>query len=165
VSPAIEEQPSTRAWTALGGTGLPVGQARLFSRGRARLRLGGSPLGPAPLRHLGNPALDPIYTHAYRFRVRVPTAGPYGAIRADALQKLVDAQKPAHTMVTGPVVAASGGFVLSAPVAVGIDTVFAALPPPRIGVNVRLSRQSVVWHSRGGPRPLYALAPQAAHHI
>lgn len=164
VDPAIQELPFERAWTGLGPgspQSIPLGQARLFSRSRSRLRLGGSPLGSAPLRNFGDPALDAIGTHAYRFRVRVPSIGPFGQIRSEAVQRLVDSQKPAHTLLVGTPASLSSGFLLGGQMAVGIDTRFSTFVAPKIGQNTRLSRRTILWHSAKASRRGFALAGYA----
>jgi phage tail-like protein len=149
--PAIQELAAERAWGTLGSGGRAVlGGVRLFGQSKARLRLGRSALGQAPIKSFGNPDLDAVGTGAYRFRVLVP---PGGRLAGDAalqrLQRLVDSQKPAHTQAT--VRGGGSGFVLGAFSAIGIDSVLGPLPAPVLGAagNVRLGRMSVL---RPGPR-------------
>lgn len=149
---AIQELPFERAWGGLNGN-FNLGQSRLFSRAKARFRLASSPLGQAPLKNLGNPALDAHGTHAHRFRVQTAPVGEYGPVEPDALTKLVEAQKPAHTWMTS-VDSGGGAFVLGTAVVLGADTILGAPEPPALGRggNVRLSRQTVLWPSSKGSR-------------
>ena len=150
VEPAIEELASGRSWGAVGRRGR-LGGVRLFSRSRARFHLGTSPLRGVPLRSFGNPDLDPLQAEAWRFRVMVPPTGPYGRIDPTRLARLVDAQKPAHTIAVSIRTGASG-FVLGGEMAVGVDSFFGSLDPPVLGKegNVRLGRRSVLWHGGRG---------------
>jgi phage tail-like protein len=151
--PAIQEAAAGRSWGSVGSA--QVGGVRLFGRSRARFRLGTSALCSAPLRSYGNPDQDPPAVEAYRFRVLVPPAGEYGPIDLAKLKRLVDAQKPAHTVATS-VRTGAGGLVLGSDVAVGIDTVLSHLPAPVLGRggSVRLRRASIVWPGRAGPSRL-----------
>jgi phage tail-like protein len=151
VRPAIQELARERSWGAVSRDGR-LGQVRLFGRARARFRLGASALSAAPLVSYGDPALDPLATGAYRFRVLLPP-GPASSREARArLERLVESQKPAHTLATVRV--GGAGFVLGLAVAVGVDTVFGPLPAPVLGAagNVRLGRASVLWAGPRGPR-------------
>ncbi|MCB9563780.1 MAG: phage tail protein [Kofleriaceae bacterium] len=145
VTPAIEELGAVPPFGALGG--VRVGTVRLFGRGRARARLGGSRLGQTRLDSYGDPDGDARAALAYRIRVQVPAiagvAGPQGRAR---LARLVDAQKPAHVAATIRVGAAVPLVGVGA--AVGIDTALRALPAPVLGGadgNVRLRRTTILW--------------------
>jgi hypothetical protein len=123
---------------------------RLFGRSRARFRLGISLLQAAPLRSFGDPDADPLAAQAHRFRVLIPPSRLLAAASRQRLEHLVASQKPAHTVASIRV--GGNGFVIGNWSAVGVDTVFGALPPPVLGGNVRLRRMSVLWHGRRGPR-------------
>jgi phage tail-like protein len=151
VDVAIDELPLTRAWRALG-TGVIRGM-RLFGRSRARLRLGSSAVGGAPLMSYGDPDRDPFTMLAHRFAVQVPRTA--GADARALIARLVESLKPAHTIAGLRV--AGDGFVVGSSSSVGVETAFLALPAPRLGRNgnIRLRRQSVVWrgaHRGGGMR-------------
>lgn len=156
VDPAIEEVAGERMWGALG-RGTVLRAVRLFGKSRARLRLGNSPLGAAPLRSYGDPDGDPLAAGAYRFRVLVPAASLGDGIGLERLRRLVDSQKPAHTLAT--VRQGGSGFVVGTWSGVGIDTAFAPLPAPVLGGGgraaapgtVRLNRMSVLRAGRRGP--------------
>lgn len=150
VEPAIVELAHGRSWGALGRRAR-LGCVRLFSRSRTRFRVGDSGLGAAPLRSFGNPDLDPLQAEAWRFRVMVPPAGPHGPIETARLERVVNAQKPAHTIAVS-VRSGDGGFVLSGEMAVGVDSFFGLLDPPTLGKagNIRLGRRSVLWHGGKG---------------
>jgi hypothetical protein len=123
---------------------------RLFSRSRARLRVGSSALGRAPVRSLGDPDLDPLTVNAHRFTFLVPAGTVGGDDERAALQRLVRAQAPAHT---APAIRFGGaGFVLGPQSAVGVDTALGPLPAPVLG-SLRLSRTGVLWSRRGGAGP------------
>ncbi|MFI5177704.1 MAG: phage tail protein [Vicinamibacterales bacterium] len=165
----IDELPLTRAWAALGRKRVPppatacaasapppssragarLGAVRLFSRSRARLRLGQSALGAAPIKSYGNPDRDPIDALAYRFRVLAPMAGTRASLLYQRLDRLVAAIKPAHTVAS--LRSTSDGFVVGAWSMLGVDTAIHSLPAPVLGRggNVVLRRTTVLWP---GPR-------------
>ena len=146
VRPAIVEHAPGGPWGALD-RGARLDQVRLFSRSRARLRVGSSTLGDAPVRSLGDPDLDPLTANAHRFTVLVPAGTVDGDEQRAALERLVRAQAPAHT---APAIRfGSAGFVLGSRSAVGVDTTLGPLPAPVLG-SLRLSRTAVLWSRRGG---------------
>jgi phage tail-like protein len=152
VDPVIEEVATQRAWGALASTA-QLGSVRLFGRAKARLTLGVSPLCSAPMRSFGDPALDPLTAAAWRVRVLIPGVGPGAAGLRDRLTRLVESQKPAHTVVTTRI--GGTGFIVGSWSSAGVDTVLAPLPAPVLGGvsgNVRLSRATVLWPRRGGDR-------------
>ena len=152
---AIQELGSERMWGKLGAQGTAALRGtRLFGRARARLRLGRSRLGAAPLMSRGNPDRDPLATGAFRFRVLVPPLAPEARAR---LERLVEAQKPAHTQASIRI--GGSGFLLGSGSALGIDTALVPLAAPVLGRagNVRLGRASVLWSGRRGPRPAVIL--------
>lgn len=151
--PAIQEIGLNRHFTGVSRSSR-LGSVRLFGRARSRFRVGRSALGAAPLVSFGDPTADPLREGAYRFRVLMPPGTASTAEARARLERLVESQKPAHTLAT--VVVGGRGFVLGvAPVAVGIDTAFGPLPAPVLGAagNVRLGRASVLRAGRRGPRP------------
>jgi phage tail-like protein len=142
--PLIQETALERMWGAAGSSVL--GQVRLFSPQRSRFRVGRSPLSQAPLRSYGNPELDPLSTHAFRFRVFLPAVLDTG--ERERLTRVVNSQKPAHTVAT--VEGSRQGFILGAPTRVGVDTALIPLPAPVLGQpSVVLNAASVLWHGRG----------------
>ena len=148
--PFIDELSRGRMWGALGRTTRLQG-TRLYGRSRARVVLDRSPLGQAPVRSFGSVEQDPFAALAFRFRVLMPPApGLFVDNGTDRLQRLVAAQKPAHTAATVRV--GGSGFIVGVWANVGVDSVFASLPPPTLGArgNVRLSRMSVLWPGRDG---------------
>jgi phage tail-like protein len=152
VRPAIVEHAPGGPWGALG-RGARLDEVRLFGRARARLRVGQSELGRAPIRSLGDPDIDPLTANAHRFTVLVPPGTVAGDEQRVALQRLVRAQAPAHT---APAIRFGGaGFVLGHRSAVGVDTALTPLPAPVLG-SVRLSRTGVLWSRRGGGAPAAA---------
>jgi phage tail-like protein len=152
VAAHIEELGATRNWGSIGKTAVLDG-VRLFSRSSARMRLGTSSVGKAPLRSYGNPDRDPDSVHAFRIRVSTPPAGRYGPVEASELRRLVEAQKPAH--VTASIVRTGQLPILGTRVSVGIDTLLGSLQKPILGSsgNVRLSRASILWHGPHGRPP------------
>ncbi|SEF19829.1 phage tail protein, P2 protein I family [Amycolatopsis pretoriensis] len=147
VEPVIDELAGDRHWAQVRATATPssargLGSVRLFGRSAARLRLGTSTLGGAPLRAFGDPDTDPLTEHAHRFRVLLPA----GAADEDAVRRLVVRQAPAHTR--GSVRAGGTGFVVGTRSTVGVDTAFVPLPPPVVG-GARLNHDGVL---RPGPR-------------
>lgn len=152
VRPGVAELAREREWLGLGGAGVrprgAVGFGRLFGRSSARFRLGTSALSSAPLRSTGDPHVDPLAEHAYRFRVVLPPR-PRTPVRENDVRRLVAAHAPAHTQ--GAVHAGGHGWVVGVWSAVGVDTAFAALPAPVVG-EARLGRYSVVADSRRGPQ-------------
>jgi phage tail-like protein len=161
VEPVIEELASERAWGAIGRDA-QLGGVRLFSRARARLTLGASALGSAPLRSVGNPDLDPLTGPAWRLRVLIPTPGGAPRDLELRLARLLEAQKPAHTVVSTRV--GGRGFVVGSWAAAGVDTLLAPLPAPVLGGpqgNTRLSRGTVLWPRRAGSRGAFAVGLSA----
>ncbi|HMG74235.1 MAG TPA: phage tail protein, partial [Pyrinomonadaceae bacterium] len=158
VTPAIQELATERAWGSVArreGPAHPntarLGSVRLFGKSRARFRLNTSALGRAPLKSYGNPDLDPLLAQAFRLRVLVPPLAVTSANARRSLEQLVVSQKPAHTTAT--VRFGGDGFLLGDKSAVGVDTIFGALPPPVVGKsgNVRLGHMSVLRRGRRGP--------------
>lgn len=152
---AIEEQAFGRAWGKLGRQGsATLGAVRLFGKARARFTLGRSGLSGAPLKSYGDPDLDPVASGAWRFRVLV---APGPLVTGAALQRLVESQKPAHTLASVRV--GGGGFVLGTWSALGVDSVLAPLPAPVLGAagSVRLGRMSVLWPARRGGHSAFVL--------
>lgn len=161
VTPVIQELAAERPWGAVSRS-TQLGSVRLFSRGRARFTLGGSPLCGAPLRSFGDPALDPLSGPAWRLRVLLPALGPLTAELRDRVTRLLDSQKPAHTIVTTRV--GGTGFVVGSWSAAGVDTLLAPLPAPVLGGasgNARLSRATVLWTRRGGSRGAFSVGRSA----
>jgi phage tail-like protein len=146
VEPVIQELPAERNWAAVGERS-QLGSLRLYGRSLARLRLGNSELGRAPIRSFGDPDVDPLLEHAYRFRVLIPPR-TLDENERERLERLIADLKPAHTVASVRV--GGTGFLLGSLSAVGIDTGFGALPPPILGKTIRLRRASVVWHGPGG---------------
>lgn len=159
VRPVIQELAAERTWGSVarrGGeqppTAARLGVVRLFGKSRARFRLNTSALGQAPLRSHGNPDDDVILAQAFRLRVLLPPLAVTSETTRRRLEQLVASQKPAHTVAT--VRFGGDGFILGERSAVGVDTIFGALPPPVLGGsgNVRLRRTSVLRPGRHGPR-------------
>ncbi len=144
--PAIEELGAGRAWggvVAAGEThpaGARLGVTRLFGRGRERLTLGRSSLGASRIRSFGDPGNDPHASGAFRFVVSLP-AGP-GRSR-EQLARLVEGQKPAHTLAEVRL-GGENGFGLTPGVQIGVDTVFGALPPLVLREQSRLGSRFVL---------------------
>lgn len=145
VTPVIDELAVSRMWGALGRTSVVRG-TRLFGRSRARVTVGATALGSAPIKSFGSAAQDPYAQLAFRFRVLLPPS----TTPRDRLRRLVDAQKPAHTVATVRV--GGGGFIVGAWSAVGVDSVLGSVAAPVLGAsgNVRLSRMTVLWPGRDG---------------
>jgi phage tail-like protein len=162
VEPVIQELAAERAWGALSRSA-QLGVVRLFGRARARFTLGASALCAAPLRSFGDPALDPLAAPAWRLRVLIPTTGLAASGLEDRLSRLLESQKPAHTVVTTRV--GGKGFVVGSWATAGVDTVLAPLPAPVLGgprANVRLSRATVLWTRREGARGSFSAGRSAA---
>ena len=151
VRPAIQELAAERRWGAVGRDGR-LGAVRLFGRARSRFRLGASALSAAPLVAHGDPDRDPLASGAHRFRVLMPAGAASTAEGRARLERLVESQKPAHTLATVRV--GGRGLVLGTGTAVGIDTALGPLAAPVLGAagNVRLGRASVLWVGPRGPR-------------
>jgi len=163
VRPAIQELFFIRRFgaVALGDKGGRLGAVRLFGLARSRFRLGRSALGVAPLVGFGAPDDDPLRQGAYRFRVLMPPGAASTAEARARLLRLVESQKPAHTLAS--VRFGGRGFVLGGDVAVGIDTAFSPLPAPVLGAsgNVRLGRASVLRAGLHGSRGGFAVGVAA----
>ena len=148
VNGAIEDAAPSSTFGAVGAGTRPspldarLGTTRLFGRSRARFRLGASALSGAPLRSHGDPSVDPLTAGVYRFRVLLPAIA--GTAARDRLQRLVDSQKPAHTLASVSV--ASNIPLLTGGMRVGIDTRLGAPPPPVLGAagNIRLRREAIL---------------------
>jgi phage tail-like protein len=136
VQATVEELGPDRPWGAVGTA--RVGSVRLFGRSRARMRLGTSRLGRAPLNARGNPDDDARLAGANRIRVHVAAGAP-----RDLVERVVRSQTPAHVLAR--VHASEPGFALSR-LRLGVDTVLLA-PAPAVAGRVRLGREGVL---RGG---------------
>jgi phage tail-like protein len=161
ITPAIQEIGAQRMWGAIASGERPdelkvparLGEVRLFGRASSRFRLGSSALSQTPLRSFGNPDRDALSHGAYQFRVLVPPTGDRSALWRERLRRLIESQKPAHTIASVRV--GGNGFVLGTWAAVGVDTMFGRLAPPVLGKtvgNLRLNRMSVLWPGPHGVR-------------
>jgi phage tail-like protein len=133
----VEELGPERPWGAVGTTRL--GGLRLFGRSRARVRLGTSRLGTAPLISRGNADDDARLAGAHRIVVSAAT----GSDRA-LLERVVRSQTPAHVVATVRI--NEPGFVLTE-LLLGIDTLLAAPEPAVVGTS-RLGRVGVLRPGR-----------------
>ncbi|WCE01890.1 hypothetical protein PGH47_42035 [Streptomyces sp. HUAS 31] len=161
--PAIVE-PSGPPWGALDSDAL-LGAVRLFGRGTARARLGGTAVrgtrlggpcgravaGGAPLRSFGDPDDDPVTGVAFRFRVLLPPPPP-GTLasrhRATA-RALVERLAPAHTAAS--VTVGGGGFIAGERSTVGVDTLLVG-PDPAPSGHAALGSGTVLRPDRCGNR-------------
>lgn len=151
--PVITEHGLERAWGAVAASNgqtpsaARLGQTRLFGRSRARLRLGSSQIGATPVLSLGDPAADPHEVGAFRFSVGLPATA---VSDTRSLVRLIDGQKPAHT-IAHVRQGAGTGFVLGTGLRVGIDTAIALPAPKPLGdADFRLSRGAILG---GQPLP------------
>jgi phage tail-like protein len=140
---SIEERGPERAWGSLSRDAR-LDSVRLFGRSIARVRLGTSALGRAPIRSFGNPDRDPLSSGAFRFRVLAHETAPEASRQ---LAEIVSSQKPAHTVET--IRAPGDAWIIGLTSAVGVDTQFVPLPAPVLGSTVRLRRTSVLARGRG----------------
>jgi phage tail-like protein len=149
VNCGIDELGPQRAFAALG-FGANLGSVRVFGRASARVRLGASALGRAPLLSFGNPDRDALSANAFRFRVLVPPTLGASEPLSRRLAELVAAQKPAHTVET--LRRRRTGWVVGTGSGIGVDTAFTGLPKPVLGSsgNIRLRRNSIL---AAGSRP------------
>lgn len=142
IQAAVEELGPQRPWGALG-RGARLGAVRLFGRSTARVRLGTTVLGTAPINARGNPDDDARLSGAHRFRVHVAATS---TVDRDLVRRVVRSQSPAFT--ESSVRFGSDGFWLGAP-RVGIDT--SLLPPgPAVLNTVRLGHAGVLRSGRRG---------------
>lgn len=163
----IEEHGLVRAWGAIGGVGVRanapqarLGATRLFSRSQARVRLGTSRIGEAPVLGQGNPDEDPLETGAFRFSVTLPADAP---ISAESLAALVESQKPAHTLAH-VAKGQSGGFVITGQGRLGIDTLLRQPAPAVLGDGaLRLGGNTIVGGAAAPGFVLGALAAAPSH--
>ncbi|HKX30764.1 MAG TPA: phage tail protein [Blastocatellia bacterium] len=151
VDPVVRELALERSWGALRHNA-QLGAVRLFGRAAARFRLDGSALDQTPLRSYGNPDHDPLIAQAHRFRVLVPPRHLKTPLMRERLARLIESQKPAHTVAA--IGQGGDGFIVGTSAAVGVETVLAPLPPPVLGRsgNIRLNRTSILWHEKRGLR-------------
>ena len=136
----VRELGPERPWGAVGRARL--GGARLFGRSRARVRLGASQLGGAPLVARGDPDDDARNAGANRI---VVTVGPEAD--ADLVARVVRSQTPANVVAT--IRRREPGFVLT-DLRLGIDTVLASPAPAVVGAT-RLGRGGVLRRGRASP--------------
>jgi phage tail-like protein len=148
VDAVVQELGPERPWGALGDVRL--GSLRLFGRSRARVRLGTSRLGTAPLISRGDPDDDARLAGAHRIVVSVAP----GSDRA-LVERVVRSQTPAHVVAT--VRMRAPGFVLT-DLRLGIDTVLAAPAPAVVGA-IRLGRGGVLRRGRTSPSLAVVGAP------
>jgi phage tail-like protein len=150
VAPAIQELAGSGVFARLTtqGRGFRLGDARLFGAARARMRLGASALGVAPLRSYGDPDRDHVAATGWRILLQLPGGGTRSAPDALVrLRRLVETQKPAH--VTAQIRIGGNVALVGVATAVGIDTLLGGLPLPYLGRNTRLRRSTVLARTRG----------------
>jgi phage tail-like protein len=129
VPASVEELGTTRPWGAVGTARL--GGVRLFGRSTARVRLGTSRLGQAPLVSDGDPDLDAVRSGEHRIRVHVPALDEDGhRVDLDVVTRVVRSQTPAHIAIS--VSRARPGMAVVA-ARLGIDTVLLPPEPAVIG--------------------------------
>jgi hypothetical protein len=107
------------------------------------MRVGRSALSGTRVWSVGNPDLDPLNDGAFRFRVLVPKLADPRA--QGQLMRVVEAQKPAHTIAS--LHSGGSGFVIGQNIHVGIDTAFVPMPPTVLGSTTqafRLSRNALL---------------------
>ncbi|HHJ13273.1 MAG TPA: phage tail protein [Gammaproteobacteria bacterium] len=145
--PTTTEHGLERIWGAVAapGTSSPadarLGHTRLFSRRSARLTLGASPLARTPVMSYGNPAADPHEAGAFRFSVELPASAGADAV---SLARLVEGQKPAHTVATIRV-GGTNGFRLGGVLRLGVDTLLIRPRPQVLGdQGSRLAQNSIL---------------------
>jgi phage tail-like protein len=137
ITAVVQELGPERPWGAVGGARLGV--LRLFGRSTARVRLGTSRLGTAPLISRGNPDDDARLAGVHRIVVSV---GP-GSDR-ELVERVVRSQTPAHVVATVRI--HEPGFAL-ADLRLGLDTVLVA-PAPAVAGAIRLGRGGVLRRGR-----------------
>jgi phage tail-like protein len=137
IDASVDELGPMRPWGAAGEAHL--GEFRLFGRSRARVRLGSSTLGTAPLIARGNPDDDGRLWGSSRIVVTIPAGSPRALV-----ERVVRSQTPAHVVAT--VRMRAPGFVLT-DLRVGIDTVLTD-PPPAVVGGLRLGRGGVLARGR-----------------
>jgi phage tail-like protein len=137
IDAVVQELGPERPWGAAGLARL--GSARLFGRSRARVRLGSSRLGTAPLISRGTPDDDARLAGAHRIVVSV---GP--RVDRALVERVVRSQTPAHVVAT--VRMHEPGFVLTE-LRLGVDTVLLA-PAPAVVGTTRLGRGGVLRRGR-----------------
>jgi phage tail-like protein len=138
---AIDESGPARPWSSVGQARLD--SVRLFGRSDARMRVGRSALSRTRVWSVGNPDLDPLNAGAFRFRVLVPKLTDSRV--HEQLTRVVEAQKPAHTVAS--VHSGGQGFIVGQNIHVGIDTAFVPLPLAVLGSTAhdfRLGRNAVL---------------------
>jgi phage tail-like protein len=161
-APAIVEHGWERAWGGVASasgevpaTAARLGTTRLYGRAAARLTLGRSALGKAPVMSFGDPGEDPHRAGAFRFSVAIP--GASGVSRA-SLVRLIDGQKPAHTLAAVRI-GGEQNFVLGTGVQLGIDTLLRPPAPMALGdPKLRLARGAIL----AGRRPQGAVLGMSA---
>jgi phage tail-like protein len=151
-TPAIREFGAERSWGAVASKGeapspiaARLNQTRLFSRRKVRMTVGSSSVGTSRIMSYGNPDDDPHLTGAFRFSIGVPKGGDF---RVDVLERLIDSQKPAHTLAS---VSMGGdhGFAIVTGLRLGIDTLLGSPPLAVVGdAGTILNRQSVLASRR-----------------
>ena len=146
IDASIDELGPMRPWGAVGVA--HIGAFRLFGRSRARVRLGSSALGDAPLVSRGNPDDDGRLWGSSRVVVTVPAGSPRALV-----ERVVRSQTPAHVVAT--VRMRAPGFVLT-DLRVGIDTVLTD-PPAAVVGGLRLGRGGVLARGRVCERRLLVL--------
>jgi phage tail-like protein len=159
-APAIIEHGQMRTWGAVAGhrDGTPaparLGSTRLFGPSRSRLTLDRSRIGRTPIKSYGTPAADPHDAGAFRFTVGVPRADGRDI---DALRRLVEGQKPAHTLATVRT-GSTHGFVLAGAVQLGIDTLLVQPAPKQLGDDTLRLNRGAVLGGRPPPGPILGTA-------
>jgi len=159
-----------RRWMALGHARLSdaakLWGGRIVNRSRlepaAALAQGGSSdgaqLGVTQLRPEPDPHRDPFHVYAHKLSLFVPAACARRPGLAQALQALVDAERPAH--VQAQLVFVEPRFRVGVQSMLGLDAVIGVRPNPTVLDAMRLGRGTVL--AGAGQRPG---RPEAPAHV
>ena len=160
LDPVITEHGLQRNWGALPTVdheGGRLGAMRLFSRRAARMKLGASVLGETPIKSYGNPDNDPYSVGAFRFTVSLPITAEDAGF---GLRRLVDGQKPAHTIANIAIANIKRGLRLGRGTFLGTGTALVRPAPLALGDSeLRLSTGIAL----GGHQPSLPVLGLSSH--
>lgn len=159
-----------RRWLALDHARLSdaakLWGARIVNRSRLESQTGllaggssdGAQVGVTQLKTSQDPYRDPFHVYAHKLSIFLPAACARGAGRAQALQALVAAERPAH--VQTQLVFVEPRFRVGVQSMLGLDAVIGVRPEPTVLDTMRLGRGTVL--AAAGQKPG---APQPATHV
>jgi phage tail-like protein len=160
IVPGLLEDFELRRWWLLGGSGLGDQTTLWGKRIVDRLQIGEhSTIGEFKLTDVGDPLRDPFHVYAHKFTVFFPAARAREASTRRALERIVEASKPAHTQHRLELV--EPRFLVGVQATLGLDAVLGNYPAGVIMGDTRLGYDAVIGELP--PRPEVARLSLGIH--